>query len=269
MIIPEPQQESESSDSECTDTDCESDRPTLSTFHDDNTDVDHEDGAAADHTAEPLHVAVSSGDFGQVAILKTERKLTDHEKFALLSRHFVPHRTYKFPTRNVGGRDRAFQQSWLDKYNGLVYSESQNGGYCMYCVLFAREGGRITLGALVNSPLIDFKRATEKLAIHFSKKFHIESLQTAESFTAMMRKPDLSIDRRLSSERSKRAAENSKKLMSIAETVILCGRQGFALRGHRDDSLATNQDPDANHGNFLALLKFRVQAGDMVLKDQS
>ena len=107
---------------------------------------------------------------------------------------------------------------------------------------------------------------TENLAVHFSKKFQVESLQTAESFAAVMRKPDLSIDHCHSSERSKRAAENSKKWMSIAETVILCGCQGFALQGHQDFSLATNQDLCANHGNFLALLKFRVQAGDMVLK---
>ena len=129
------------------------------------------------------HAAVSSGDFGQVALLKTERKLTDQEKFALISNHFVPSRAYKFPSRVVGSHSRTFQHNWLDKFNGLVYSELQNGGYYMYCVLFAKEGGRSnTLGALVNTPLIDFKRATEKLNIHFAKKFHIESVEAAESF---------------------------------------------------------------------------------------
>ena len=216
----------------------------------------------------PLHAAVSSGDFGQVALLKTERKLTDQEKFALLSNHFVPSRAYKFPSRDFGSRSHTFQHNWLNKFNGLVYSESQNGGYCMYCVLFAKEGGRInTLGALVNTPLIDFKRATEKLTSHFAKKFHIESVETAESFAAVMKKPELAIDRRLSSERSRRAARNTQKLISIAETVIFCGRQNIALRGHRDDTLATKQDATANHGNFLALLQFRVQAGDLILKE--
>ena len=138
----------------------------------------------------------------------------------------------------------------------------------MYCVLFAKEGGRInTLGALVNMPLIDFKRGTEKINIHFAKKFHIESVEAAESFVTVMNKPELAIDRRLSSERSRRAAKNSQILMSNAESVIFCGRQNIALRGHRDDMLATKKDPTANRGNFLALLQFRVQAGDLILKE--
>ena len=82
-----------------------------------------------------------------------------------------------------------------------------------------------------------------------------------------MENPEIAIDRRLSSERSKRAAENHLKLRSIAETVIFCGRQGLTFRGHRDDMPAVREDPVANHGNFLALLQFRIQAGDQVLKE--
>ncbi|XP_078679460.1 52 kDa repressor of the inhibitor of the protein kinase-like [Branchiostoma floridae x Branchiostoma belcheri] len=44
----------------------------------------------------------------------------------------------------------------------------------------------------------------------------------------------------------------------------LCGRQGLALRGHRDDSTA---DPLSIKGNFHALLQPRVDAGDEALKD--
>ena len=74
-----------------------------------------------------------------------------------------------------------------------------------------------------------------------------------------------SIDEQLSSERSRHVAENRLKLKSIVKTVIFCGRQGIALRGHRDDgpSLQTS----ANHGNFQALLQFRIDAGDQVLKE--
>ena len=51
------------------------------------------------------------------------------------------------------------------------------------------------------------------------------------------------------------------------ETVILCGRQGIAFRGHRDDGTAVEEDAADNHGNFLALLHFRIQAGDQVLEE--
>ena len=129
------------------------------------------------------------------------------------------------------------------------------------CV-FARDGPKMKLGALGNRPLMDFKRATEKFADHFfSKKFHKESLEAAALFTTIQ---DLAIDHRLSSERSRRAAENRLKLMSIAETVMFCGRQGLAFRGHRDDTPSIREDPHANHGNF-PLLQFRVNSGDHVL----
>ena len=38
-------------------------------------------------------------------------------------------------------------------------------------------------------------------------------------------------------------------------------------KGHRDDTPSIIEDPLANHGNFLALLEFRVQVGDRVLKE--
>ena len=51
------------------------------------------------------------------------------------------------------------------------------------------------------------------------------------------------------------------------ETVIFCGRQGIALRGHRDGRThAADWDPLTNHCNFLALLQFPIQAGDEVLQ---
>lgn len=107
----------------------------------------------------------------------------------------------------------------------------------------------------------------KKIHDHFcSKKFHKDAVEAAAVFAAVMKNPDLAIDHRLSSERSKRAAENHCKLLSIAETIIFCGRQGLAFRGHRDDT-STKEDSSANQGNFLALLHFRVQAGDKVLEN--
>ena len=53
------------------------------------------------------------------------------------------------------------------------------------------------------------------------------------------------------------------------KTIVLCGRQNIALRGHRDSALDVERDVgDAqNHGNFLALLNFRIDAGDSVLEN--
>lgn len=62
-----------------------------------------------------------------------------------------------------------------------------------------------------------------------------------------------------------RVAQNRKKLQSILKTVIFCGRQNIPLRGHRDDSRHLSED--GNHGNFQALLEFRIDAGDKVLEE--
>ena len=61
-----------------------------------------------------LHPAISSGDFGRVVKLKTERNLTDNEKYVLLKKHFIPAASY----HSINGQKRSFQHSWLSKYNG-------------------------------------------------------------------------------------------------------------------------------------------------------
>ena len=48
-----------------------------------------------------LHPAILSGDFGMVVKLKSERNLTDNEKYVMLKRHFIPAASYKFSCRSV------------------------------------------------------------------------------------------------------------------------------------------------------------------------
>ncbi|KAL5496562.1 hypothetical protein EMCRGX_G012868 [Ephydatia muelleri] len=42
---------------------------------------------------------------------------------------------------------------------------------------------------------------------------------------------------------------------------------GIAFTGHRNDCPDVQDVPNGNHGNFLALLNFRIQAGDRVLEE--
>ena len=50
---------------------------------------------------------------------------------------------------------------------------------------------------------------------------------------------------------------NKAALESIADCLVYCGKQGIALRGHRDDSTANDS---ANKGNFKALLFFFAES---------
>ena len=66
-----------------------------------------------------------------------------------------------------------------------------------------------------------------------------------------------SIDQQVNSQLAKTASENRLKLRSIAATVIFCGRQAIALRGHRDDWSTIEDDlVDSCSGNFMHYCSF-------------
>ena len=58
----------------------------------------------------------------------------------------------------------------------------------------------------------------------------------------------------------KTIAENRKKLVPIVHTIILCGRLGLPLRGHRDSKYhpQPGEYSEGGVGNFIKLLNYRV-----------
>lgn len=61
--------------------------------------------------------------------------------------------------------------------------------------------------------------------------------------------------------------KNRAILKPIIKTVIFCGRQGLAMRGHKDyGDLDMLSEPSQSEGNFRALLRLRVDAGEEILK---
>ena len=114
----------------------------------------------------PIDPAVISGDFSRVVDLKKVRKLSDQERYHLLTNHFHPAYNYSFPSVLYGNHKRCFQYNWLLKYNGLVYSVIENGGYCYckYCILFDKASPRSVPSVLMTLPLT---KVSEKLREHF------------------------------------------------------------------------------------------------------
>ena len=199
-----------------------------------------------------------SGDFGEVVRVKKQRVLSEDEKYYLLKNHFVPAQNYKFPSIRHGTQMRSFQHKWLTLYNGLVYSEMDEGGYCLFCVLFGRPPVSGMVSVLTTHPLTNFQKASEKLREHFSgignsaaRKYHLDVMQEAENFKSLVEGKHLTIDQMLSQTHSQVVALNKQKIKSIVQTIIFCGRQGLALRGHRDDFKVVQQFPSASHGNIL------------------
>ena len=156
---------------------------------------------------------------------------------------------------------RSFQASWLKTYPWLVYSESEDGEYCKCCVLFAHLASNITTGALVKLPMKNWNKATDILKDHQKKEYHITASLRADDFLQTAERPETSITSIIDNKAARHIAKNRKLLRIIISCIVFCGKQNIALRGH-NESLS---DEGNNRGNFLALLKFRAEAGDDVL----
>ncbi len=186
--------------------------------------------------------------------------------YQLITNCFVPESEYKFPKSACG---RSFQHQWLVRYPWLKYSKQEDGGLCLPCVLFAKSATSFGSdpGGLVTTPLTNFKHALKRLGNHAEYAYHKTAVVRMDEFVKVMRGKQPDIRSQLDAMTATTIASNRQKLRSIIETVLLCGRQNIALRGHRDSGLDFEHDESASHGNFWALLQFRIAAGDSVLRD--
>ena len=131
--------------------------------------------AAVSSTTITATILPSQGDIGSVVTVVSN--LTDQEKYRLLTHPFHPNRFYQFPCiKDSSGKNRFFKYDWLEKYPGLVYSPIAKGGFCKYCVLFAKTDSLAsTRGILVSRPLTGGRKATEILHNHFLVKMEKEN----------------------------------------------------------------------------------------------
>ena len=116
----------------------------------------------------------------------------------------------------------------------------------------------------MNSPLTRFKDAVETFRQHSKKAYHVHSVSDMLTFMRIMNNEQTPIDHQLVSVVAQQVQQNRELLKSIINTVIFCGKQNVALRGHRDDRKHLQQP--GNHGNFHALLNFRIESGDKNLQ---
>ena len=65
-----------------------------------------------------------------------------------------------------------------------------------------------------------------------------------------------------------RAIDSNKQVIeSLLRVAILCGKQGLAMQGHRDDKIHWEDKGESrNEGNFVQLVRFRAET-DKVLAD--
>ena len=185
-----------------------------------------------------------------------------------LTEVWKPTRNYHFPLKTEFGKRRSFKYEWLAQFLWLSYSPSLDGAFCLPCVLFsceAKKGGE-KLARLLHKPLDTWTSACRKLKGHESHSdTHKQAVLTASEFKKSIESQSVPVQQQVNQSAGEQIKENRMKLQSILKTVVFCGKQNIALRGHRDDS--SHLQTDCNAGNFQKLLEFRVEAGDTVLEE--
>ena len=72
------------------------------------------------------------------------------------------------------------------------------------------------------------------------------------------------IDIRVNNARREIIEKNRVQLRTIVGAIITCGRQNIALRGHRDDWKYYIDDDETNPGNFIEILKYGANCGNLM-----
>lgn len=147
----------------------------------------------------------------------------------------------------------------------MAYSVACDGAFCKYCMLFcSKEINTQKLGQLVFEKFSNWHCAVEKFNNHQKTNYHITATLKVNEFLFVFENKQDSITVKLDSQLKLEIEQNRQILRPIIETILLCGRQGIALRGHVDN------DPidfsslflSNNEGNFRVILKYGLINGN-------
>ncbi|KAL4083208.1 hypothetical protein QTP88_028538 [Uroleucon formosanum] len=184
--------------------------------------------------------------------------------------------SYIFPCSEQlrGGKLKKRSPSFvhLKQFHWLVMSNVAHELFCKYCFIFASYNN--CLQNLVIKPLQKFSKLTGKdgvLSVHNNNKYHLNAVRAGKDFLKTYSCPKKQVINQISTHRLEQVKENRERLRPIIETLIFCGQQNIAIRGHRDDGKLIDIDnsessPTSNEGNFRELLRLRIRAGDVSLK---
>ena len=92
------------------------------------------------------------------------------------------------------------------------------------------------LGQFVSKPFISWIKMSEKATGHARKDYHLIAMTKMEEFLARYENPSQAIYTLLDNEAKRMMESNQKVIESLLKIVMLCSKQGLALRGHRDAS---------------------------------
>ncbi|XP_070789602.1 52 kDa repressor of the inhibitor of the protein kinase-like [Pituophis catenifer annectens] len=200
-----------------------------------------------------LEFAVHPYDIG--LYVNSPTPLTDDQKYNLLVNTFTPAHDYNFKGDSTG--IRSFRHIWLIRYSPwLCYSSYLKGPFCKYCIVFPQPDLCGRQGGFIMVPFVrynDFHVCAKK---HMSSAWHKSAEIDATNFLTSRNVFETNFACQLDSSINRIVNENRKKLHSILSTIIFCGTHDIPLHGETRKT-----------GNMKSLLAFRVEAGDVTLRE--
>ena len=118
-------------------------------------------------------------------------------------------------------------------FDYICYSKAKDGLYCMWCVLFPDSSHRRPK-KLISEPFQNWKDALEDLKNHASCEYHCNSMAKMWAFLGTYENYASRIDLAIAETSSRTFQQNREVLRSVLKSLVFCGRQGIALRGHKE-----------------------------------
>ena len=104
---------------------------------------------------------------------------------------------------------------------------------------------------------------------HAKLEYHVTAVSKLTEFVARFQHPSTAIHAQFHTEMQRQMEDNLAVVESLLRIVILCGKQGLPLRGHRDDCIvweSKGEQNTVNEGNFLELVRFRAETDEKLRK---
>ena len=213
---------------------------------------------------------LSPSDIGRLLELNQDlNRLSREDKYQIFTTEPNPDpSSYHRRRSSPAGAYRQFQPSWLKQYPWLHYSSTVDGAFCRACAFFAPESvGGHRPGQFVTKPFNTWHKMSDKMNAHGKLDYHLASVAKMSEFLGRYENPSQAIDTTVTSELQKRMEDNEKVIASLIKVVLLCGKQGIALRAHRDDHVNwvdIEEDISSNQGNFIELVRFRAETDNVL-----
>ena len=99
---------------------------------------------------------------------------------------------------------------------------------------------------------------------HSKLDYHLTAMTKMSEFLAQYEIPSQTISTIFDQAAKDRSVENKQVVECLLKVVLLCGKQGLALRGHRDDNVLWTEHEEGNQGNFIEFVRFRAEADEIL-----